>query len=268
LAFAVSPSWSLDSGWAETEGGRMRLVVDPELRADGTILAILDIDLDPGWKTYWRDPGSAGIPPMLDFSQSKGVTLEEFHYPPPVRVDDGYAIWAGYTAPVQFPLTLRRTATGDAEIRAEAFIGICAKICVPFQAALSIDLPQQLAASDAAKTMIADAVALLPEPEGSDFRLQSVQVTNDGDELEIEAILPNFRPRGVVPELFVAGPEGLAFAPPTLLGDDDGVARWRVRLERRPNEAGKIDLSTIDAVVTLGQRSIGANLGSADPAKS
>ena len=72
LALGVPPSLSLDSGWAETEGGRMRLVVDPAPRADGTIAGILDIDLDPGWKTYWRDPGGAGIPPMLDVSQSTG----------------------------------------------------------------------------------------------------------------------------------------------------------------------------------------------------
>lgn len=263
LALAVSPAWSLDSGWAETEGGRMRLVVDPEPRADGTVRAILDVDLDPGWKTYWRDPGSAGIPPTLDFTPSKGIALEKFDYPPPVRVDDGYAIWAGYTAPVQFPLTLRRTATGDAEIRAQAFIGICAKICVPFQAELAVDLPKQLAASDADSTLITDAMALLPEPEGADFRLENVLLAADGSEFEIEAALPSFRPRGVAPELFVAGPEGFAFAPPTLLGDEDGVARWRVRLERRPNKTAAIDLSSIDAVITLGQRSMGTNLASA-----
>ena len=45
---AVSPAVSLDSGWAETEGGRMRLVIDPAPRQDGTIGGILDIALDPG----------------------------------------------------------------------------------------------------------------------------------------------------------------------------------------------------------------------------
>jgi DsbC/DsbD-like thiol-disulfide interchange protein len=113
----------------------MRLVVDPEPRGDGKIMAVLDVDLEPGWKTYWRDPGSAGIPPMLDFSQSTGIDLEAFAYPPPVRVDDGYAVWAGYTAPVRFPL-VQADSNRDAQIRAQAFIGICEKICVPFQAEL------------------------------------------------------------------------------------------------------------------------------------
>ncbi|HEX8828430.1 MAG TPA: hypothetical protein VF778_09975, partial [Xanthobacteraceae bacterium] len=28
----------------------------------------IEIKLDPGWKTYWRDPGDSGAPPTFDFS--------------------------------------------------------------------------------------------------------------------------------------------------------------------------------------------------------
>lgn len=265
LFVAIPAALALDSDWAETEGGRMRLVIDPEPRADGAILGLLDIELDPGWKTYWRDPGSAGIPPTLDFSQSRGVALEAFKYPAPVRVDDGYAVWAGYTSSVRFPLRLRRTKPGAAEVKAMAFIGICEKICVPFQAELNVDLPAESLASDRSKSMIAEAMAALPETAGPDFGLESASVADDQSRIEIVARLPAFRPGGAAPQLFVAGPQGSAFAQPVLVADEDGQAHWRVDVERLPANAGPLDPSTIDAVITLGQRAMGARLTDAGP---
>jgi DsbC/DsbD-like thiol-disulfide interchange protein len=260
-ALTIAPAWSVESAWADTEGGRMRLVVDPEPRGDGQIMAVLDVDLEPGWKTYWRDPGSAGIPPMLDFSRSTGIDLETFAYPPPVRVDDGYAVWAGYTAPVRFPLVLRRTATGTAHIRAQAFIGICEKICVPFQADLEVELPPDAIASRAARTLVGDAMASLPEPSGADFHLTAARADADQMQVEIAAVLPAFRPASVKPDLFVSGPAGFAFAPPKLISDSGGEARWMVQVEGLPKGTSQIDLDAIDAVVTFGRRAMSQNLG-------
>ncbi len=51
------------SDWFETEGARIRLVTTGKPAADGKLKGMLDIELKPGWKTYWRDPGDAGVPP-------------------------------------------------------------------------------------------------------------------------------------------------------------------------------------------------------------
>lgn len=256
LSLSLSPALSLESNWAETEGGSMRLVIDPVPRADGSIAGFLDIALDPGWKTYWRDPGSAGIPPTLDFSQSRGITFEKMAYPPPVRVDDGYAIWAGYTAPVQFPLTFRRTASGEAEIRAMAFIGICEKICVPFQAELMVQLPEQLIGQDAVKPAVDSAFAHLPEKPASDFNLGTITINTETKLLEIAARLPAFRPSGVTPQLFIAGPQGIAFATPVATDDDGENVRWTVRAENLPERGSRAATLPLDIVVTLGPRAI------------
>lgn len=241
----------------------MRLVIDPTPREDGTITGVLDVDLKPGWKTYWRDPGSSGIPPTLDLDQAGGVALENFHFPPPVRVDDGYAIWAGYTAPVRFPLTFRRTGPGDARIEAVAFVGVCQKICIPFQADLTVELPENAAASDTDKRIVAEAVGLLPEAAGVDFKLESAWFNVERAQLEISVLLPAFRPAKIKPELFVAGPPGYAFGPSVLLTDEDGVARWSIPVEGFPPGAVDVDLTAIDAVVTLGRRAMGASLQAA-----
>ncbi|MEM5493773.1 protein-disulfide reductase DsbD domain-containing protein [Hoeflea sp. AS16] len=270
LALSLAPAFPLDSGWAETEGGRMRLVIDPVPRDDEMIAGFLDIELAPGWKTYWRDPGSAGIPPTLDFSENKGVAFLAMDYPAPVRVDDGYAIWAGYTAPVRFPLTFQRTASGDAQIHARAFIGICEKICVPFQADLVVDLPADPAGAtltehNSIRQAVDAAFARLPESAGPDFSLETVLLDREGMHLTISAKLPAFRPSGVDPELFVAGPDGFAFAPPKLTRDEGGQAEWTVRVDPPSGMAEDSDALPLDIVVTLGQRAIGQSI-SADPA--
>jgi DsbC/DsbD-like thiol-disulfide interchange protein len=260
LALSLTPALSLDSGWAETEGGRMRLVVDPTPRDDGTIGGFLDIALDPGWKTYWREPGSAGIPPTLDFSQSRAVTFEAMQYPPPERIDDGYAIWAGYTAPVQFPLTFRRNGPEDARIHALAFVGICEKVCVPFQAELIVDLPDEVNIQDPAKTAVDEAFSLLPETAATDFRVEKARLDLAVGQLTVQAKLPDFRPAGVDAELFIAGPQGFAFAPPRLISDENGLVEWSMRVEPPSGMDRASEQVPLEIVVTLGQRAIGQSL--------
>ena len=256
LSLNLAPAWALDSGWAETEGGRMRLVVDPTPRDDGTIGGYLDIALEPGWKTYWRDPGGAGIPPTLDFSQSQGIAFEKMDYPAPVRVDDGYAIWAGYTQPVQLPLTFRRTGSAGAQIHALAFIGICDKICIPFQADLVVDLPENLTSQDPAKPEVEAAFARLPEAAGADFSIKEASLDLNINQLMVSAKLPAFRPSGAAAELFVAGPQGFAFSPPKLISENDGLAEWTVRVEPPSGIDADSDAVPLNLVVTLGQRAI------------
>ncbi|WP_179759048.1 protein-disulfide reductase DsbD domain-containing protein [Hoeflea halophila] len=234
----------------------MRLVVDPVVRDDGTIRGILDVALDPGWKTYWRDPGSAGIPPTLDFSQSQGIDFDKMEYPAPVRVDDGYSVWAGYTAPVQFPLTFRRTLSGEARIHAQAFIGICEKICVPFQAELTVELPRNQAAGDPDSEAVHAAFAHLPEPAGVDFSIETASLDLNSKQLDVTASLPAFRPLNANAELFVAGPQGFAFGPPKLVRDTGGVAEWTVRVDPPAGFGKNSEKMDLDVVITLGQRAI------------
>src|SRR5690606_14977149 len=41
--------------------------------ADGGHVIGIEIDLAPGWYTYWRMPGEAGIAPVLDWSGSSNL---------------------------------------------------------------------------------------------------------------------------------------------------------------------------------------------------
>ena len=51
--------------------------------ANGTHYAALEIMLAPGWKTYWRTPGDAGIPPQFNWSGSENLSAVGVSYPVP-----------------------------------------------------------------------------------------------------------------------------------------------------------------------------------------
>ena len=251
---------ALDSGWAETEGGRMRIVIDPEPSADGRLRGALDIDLDAGWKTYWKDPGGSGIPPLVDLGTSTGLVLDEIGFPPPVRIDDGYSVWAGYTQSVRLPLLLRRTSAGAATLDANVFIGICDKVCVPFQAHFRLPVPEGASSDAGAIALVAEAWNALPSAPTVDFRVSDVQRAPDWRRFSIAVTLPGFRPKGAEAELFVAGPAGWAFGPPETMPAANGSAVFEARIERHPKDADLTAPLPLDVTVTYGARSFATRL--------
>ena len=64
LFLVATPASAAVSDWMTSEGGRMRLsaLADDE---SGKVTAILEIEPSPGWKTYWRAPGDAGMPLVM-----------------------------------------------------------------------------------------------------------------------------------------------------------------------------------------------------------
>lgn len=252
LGSATAPALALDSGWVETEGARMRLVVDPEPDVDGLTRGALEIDLAEGWKTYWIDPGASGIPPQIDLSASNGIELETLRLPAPVRVDDGYSVWAGYKHPVSLALEMRRA--GAAELKANVFLGLCEKICVPFQAEFAVSIPaaDDLAGTDVrARVAVEKAFSALPDGPDEDFDVASAQA--DGDEaITVTVRIPEGAP--AQPELFVHGPDGWLFGTPKLVAETGDKARFSLPVEGRP-KSPQTEIP-LDIVVTLGERAI------------
>jgi DsbC/DsbD-like thiol-disulfide interchange protein len=169
----------------------------------------LEIQLKPGWKTYWLDPGDAGVPPTIDVSASRNVASAEMSFPAPRRFDDGFAKWAGYDWPVSFPVAFRLAdPKAPATIEAKIFLGVCETICVPVDATLSLDTASDPDNADDA-AIVQAALDALPGPEQPDF---GVTLVDSGkDEVLVEAAFAG-EPDQV--DFFLAGAEGYQFGPP------------------------------------------------------
>lgn len=250
------PAWALQSDWAATEGARMRIVLDSAPDSDGLLRGALEIDLEEGWKTYWKDPGGSGIPPTIDTSESSGIELMAVRFPAPVRVKDEYSEWAGYEHPVQFALEFRAAAA--AELKADVFIGICKTICVPFQAEFELAVPDPATAAQIdpeAEAVIEEAFLNLPDQPVSDFAISIARFDRDAGQIDVNVRLPEHIDDGAAPELFVAGPPGWSLAPPERTKWEAGEARFSVRVVGMPMDPA-VRSQPLDFVITLGQRAI------------
>lgn len=103
-------------------------------QGDGSHMAALRIDLAPGWKTYWRSPGEAGIPPSFDWSGSENLVSVQPLWPTPTVFYLNGMRSIGYHDRLVLPLEVR---AGDSSrpvvLNARIDIGICRDICLPAQ---------------------------------------------------------------------------------------------------------------------------------------
>ena len=129
-------------------------------RADGAHLAGLRLTLDPGWKTYWRAPGDAGIPPEFDWSGSRNLGGVQIAWPVPEVFDQNGMRSIVYSDEVVLPLRVTPARAGEAvTLSAEISLGVCEDICVPAEIAVEGTLPASGGAPDPA---IAAALAARP----------------------------------------------------------------------------------------------------------
>lgn len=230
LAASAAPALASSSDWHRAEGGDIRLVTTGAPDERGVVRGALEINLKPGWKTYWVDPGDAGVPPSIDVSASSNVVSAEMSFPAPRRFDDGFSVWAGYEEPVRFPVAFMLSDPGaPAAIQASVFLGICETICVPVQATLSLDTAGDPDNADDA-ALVQAAVDALPGPEQPDF---GVTLVDGGkDEVLVEAAFPG-EPDAV--DFFLAGSEGYQFGPPERRSDS-GRLLFSVPILQRPDQ--------------------------------
>lgn len=109
---------------------------------DGTHVAALKFSLADGWKTYWRAPGDAGIPPRIDWRGSHNLDAAEIVWPTPQQTMTSGMRTIGYDGDLVLPVRLT-PGQADRAIRLEAKleIGVCKDICMPVDMTVGADLP-------------------------------------------------------------------------------------------------------------------------------
>lgn len=100
--------------------------------ANPTILLGLKVTLSPGWKIYWRNPGDAGLPPEIKWSNTNKIQSLKLLFPSPIRFDFYGIETFGYENEVIFPMEIvnsgnNKTLSGNLDFSAQ----VCSKICVP-----------------------------------------------------------------------------------------------------------------------------------------
>lgn len=207
------PVFAAESDWTETPQAKARLLLAAlEEEGDQKILkAGLEIQMDDGWKTYWRTPGAAGIPPVVK-ATSDNIDSIQLHYPAPLRLDfQGLQLY-GYEKKVIFPLDIALKPTADnRNLALDARILICRELCIPVSFKPEIpaaDLPDLN--QTASGVLDADAafrinqyVSRIPRSaEQAGLEQATIQLDSQQKLLEIQLQLPaNMQLLDLFPEL-------------------------------------------------------------------
>lgn len=157
----------------------MRATLRPGWRTEsGTHMAALQIDLDAGWKTYWRRPGIAGIAPRFAWSQSSNLAQVKLHWPrPEVFAQSGYRSF-GYGGRLVLPFEVTPQQAGaPIDIDTDVRIGICREICIPATLRLQAELP----VGGTPDAEILDALDRRPDRPGADMRDHACRVAPGGN---------------------------------------------------------------------------------------
>lgn len=156
---------------------------------EGTQMAGLQIDLAPGWKTYWRAPGDAGVPPQFDWTGSTNVAAARVHWPRPQVFASNGLRTIGYADRVVLPIEFTpRTPGAPMDLHVRVELGVCEDICMPMELSLSARLPAE---GDGAAIRAALDARPMTAREGRVGAVRcEVQPISDGLRLTAEIDLP------------------------------------------------------------------------------
>ena len=225
-ASAGAAAAGLESAWVDSYKTRTRLLAGQvERGGEPRLFAFVEIEMQEGWKTYWRNPGDAGgLPPAFDWSKSRNAASATVLYPAPKRIVDKAGNTIGYKEHVIFPVAIR---PGDArqpiELGVGLKFGICKDICVPVDAELALAIPA--GTTDVPPPAALEALERVPRGEKelrpADPVLTRIEARLDGasPRLVLEARFPG---DGAGADIFLEAPDGLYVPVPQRTKDQGG----------------------------------------------
>lgn len=107
-------------------------VLEGGLTGDGALVGAIRLTLPQGWKTYWRAPGEAGIPPRFDWSGSRNLSGVDIMWPTPDVYDQDGMTTIVYENQMVLPIAITPRRTGQpVHLRGRLEFGFCKDVCIP-----------------------------------------------------------------------------------------------------------------------------------------
>jgi DsbC/DsbD-like thiol-disulfide interchange protein len=220
------------SPWVKDGHSAVRLLAGS--RSGAVLLGGIAIQLQPGWHTYWRNPGDSGVPPRIDFSKSENIEAVTILWPAPTKFADGAGhISLGYQKQVVLPLRIvAKNADKPVTLRADINYAVCEKLCIPVEASAELGFTSVASTEDPALFAALDTV---PKPAtiGDPNPLTIRDVKRDGKNgVLVDVAAPdsaevNLFVEGPTPDWALPVPKLLEHGPP-------GVKRFAFDLDGLP----------------------------------
>jgi thiol:disulfide interchange protein len=141
-----------------------------------TILVGVDMKMDAGWHTYWKNSGDAGMPTKIEWQLPPGISAGEIQWPLPKKLPPAEVTTYGYENETMLLVPLKietNFSAGEIDLKANVSWLECKDVCIP----ANQDVEAKLNIGSETKTS-ADAAAIenwknkVPHPDGN-FAVQA-----------------------------------------------------------------------------------------------
>jgi len=177
IFLTLSILWStiLLANPVETGHAKASLITNLQSSSQESFYVGVRLQMQDGWHTYWENPGDSGSPFNATWTTDAGVIVENVSWPTPQTIPYPPLMTYGYEGDIVFPFQVFRSLDTElTEISLDFDFLICADICVPEQAKLTLDLT-----SASSSDLLDQAIDNLPT------KLVKTKSTISGDELKV-----------------------------------------------------------------------------------
>lgn len=198
----AAPAHAADaSAWSTDSKSQARLIAGDNKSGD-RLRAGIEVQLQPGWHTYWRYPGDSGVPPRFDFAGSDNVKTARVLFPAPHLFTDETGNSIGYTGNVIFPVLVTPRDPGKpVALRLKIDYAVCEKLCIPAEGKAELTLAPGPSTQE---PILAAADAQVPKEISAAEAGLTVRRVNDAAKPLIAVDLKTGTGKSAV--LFVEGP--------------------------------------------------------------
>lgn len=250
-ATGSSAALAAASDWFSTPESAVRIVTAVDgVGALDSVPAGIEIELAPGWKTYWRSPGDAGYPVSVEWQGSDNLERADLYWPVPHRFTLFGLDTFGYGDRVVFPVVLVPERVGDGiRLAARVRYLVCEEICIPYEADLALDLPDAPATPSAEAQLINRFESQVPGT-GAEHGIEIIDISLGHGATPSITVTARSDIPFIAPDLLVEGTYDWRFPAPQLTRDD-GNRQVTLHVVAEPLVADAPPLETLSLVLTL-----------------
>lgn len=209
------------------------------------------IDLGPGWETYWKSPGDAGLPPEFDWSGSSNLDHAEVDWPAPFRLSIQGIETVGYTHQVLLPVRIRvRDPAIKTKVQLKLALYACSTICVREDRVLSTTILPN--ANGIAQAAIDSWRARVPHATSEMLSVLAVERSTTGP-ASLRLTIASSKPL-LDPDAFIDSDPPLSNDKPVVTFDPDNRATLTVNFPGM--SAQSIQTRSLTATIVSGEAAV------------
>ena len=140
------------------------------------------IELQKGWKTYWKNPGDAGAPITVEFDDTSIENKLKVLFPFPEKFTDHGVSTIGYEDQVTFPVRIQKNEIDKINNKINLDYLVCKDICIPISETKNLNLNlQNVVQSD----VFLESYKTVPKRKSNYFNIDENIVSSEKISIEL-----------------------------------------------------------------------------------